>query len=352
VLEALQTVRAPEGYPPLPPSRLVRLAAAASTQAAVSSRLELYPRGMSAERALKLAHGALLGAFELTVEQIRERVIVRYPEAEPLPGRSVLDGLLSSAGSHLRWVAEAAQGRGAYHAPRHDVLTLSAGSTSLPREQTSHALAPETTPEVATARQLEERLRRATKEGAFLVLMVEPRHLDRATQELASRFNVETLSLEEALIRHMKAEALRSGADWNTVLRADTADRGTRDWQNLLLLVRRALGALEPQVLGAGRTVLLTHPGLLARYDQVDFLERLRDRVGRRPEPGTPVLHGLWVLIPADDVGALPVLDGKAIPVIGPSQWARIPPAWLANAHRAAHAQASDQPRPAEEVPR
>ena len=81
--------------------------------------------------------------------------------------------------------------------------------------------------------------------------------------------------------------------------------------------------------------MVLTHAGLLARYDQVGFLERLRDRVGRRPEPGTPPLHGLWVLIPADDVGTLPVLDGRAIPVIGPSQWARLTHSWLTNAHRA-----------------
>ena len=91
----------------------MRLAAAASTRAAVSSRLEIYPRGMPAERALKLAHGALLGAPELTVEQIRERVLARYPEAEPLPGRPALDGLLSASGLAPHWVAEAgARARG------------------------------------------------------------------------------------------------------------------------------------------------------------------------------------------------------------------------------------------------
>ena len=57
--------------------RLLRLAAAASESAAVSSRQELYPRNMPAERALKLAQGALLGARELTVDQIRQRVLGR-----------------------------------------------------------------------------------------------------------------------------------------------------------------------------------------------------------------------------------------------------------------------------------
>jgi len=32
----------------------------------------------------------------------------------------------------------------------------------------------------------------------------------------------------------------------------------------------------------------------------------------------------------------MPVLDGKPIPVILASEWARIPEAWLQNAHRGA----------------
>ena len=79
---------------------------------------------------------------------------------------------------------------------------------------------------------------------------------------------MEVRSLEAALIRHMKAEALRSGADWSVVLRADAAAPGSRDWQNLLVLVRRALAALERELVGAGPDAGPDSPGLLARYDQ------------------------------------------------------------------------------------
>jgi serine/threonine protein kinase len=352
VLEALQVVRPPDGSALLPPNRLVRLAAAVSTRAAVSSRLELYPRGMSVERAIKLAHGALLGASELTIDQVRERVIARYPEADLLPGRPILDSLLEAAGSYLTWVAEAAQGRGAYRALRRDMITLSSGSTPPVREPTGDTSSAESTPELADARRLEERLQRAAREGAFLALMVDPRYLDRAAAELAGRFDVEVRSLDEVLIRHMRAEAARVEADWAVVLRADTSAPESRDWQNLLLLVRRALAALEPELAAVGRTLVLTYPGLLARYGQMDALERLRDRVGRRPGPGAPMLHGLWVLIPASDVSALPVLDDQAIPVIGPSQWARLTSAWLANAHRAGNIPAPGEPHPVTGVPR
>ena len=53
---------------------------------------------MAADRALKLALGALAGARTLTPDQIRMRVAGRYPEAERLPNRPALDTLLRRRG--------------------------------------------------------------------------------------------------------------------------------------------------------------------------------------------------------------------------------------------------------------
>ena len=100
VLERLRQI-APPAHALIADTRLVRLAAAVSKNAAVSSRQELYPRGMPAARTLKLSQGALLGVQTLTVAQIRERVESRYPEAERLPDRPELDGLLRDAGFEL-----------------------------------------------------------------------------------------------------------------------------------------------------------------------------------------------------------------------------------------------------------
>jgi len=77
------------------------------------------------------------------------------------------------------------------------------------------------------------------------------------------------------------------------------------------------------------KTVLMVYPGLLPRYDQMDLLTRLREQVGR---PGG--IPGLWMLIASDAQTTLPVIDGKAVPVIGPAEWARIPDGWLRNVHR------------------
>jgi hypothetical protein len=75
--------------------------------------------------------------------------------------------------------------------------------------------------------------------------------------------------------------------------------------------------------------VLLVYPGLLARYDQIQLLERMREACGRQHDG-----PGFIVLIAADEQRHMPVLDGKPIPVILASEWARIPEAWLENAHR------------------
>ena len=111
-LQVLREVAAPAGFEPLADGRLLRLAAAASSGAAVSSRQEIYPRGMEALRALRLARGVLGGVRMLSPEQVRDRVAGRYPEAEPLPDRPRLDDLLAAAGLELAWDPDALGGRG------------------------------------------------------------------------------------------------------------------------------------------------------------------------------------------------------------------------------------------------
>ena len=59
VLQRLREISLPADAAILTDARLVRLAAAASRHAAVSSRQELYPRGMDAARAVKLSQGPL-----------------------------------------------------------------------------------------------------------------------------------------------------------------------------------------------------------------------------------------------------------------------------------------------------
>jgi hypothetical protein len=280
---------------------------------------------MDEARALKLSQGALYGVPFLTVEQIRMRVSGRYPEAAALPDHPAMDELLNAAGLDLKWDSTA-KGVGCYVSRHNNAVSVTSGSESISRYRTSPPLTPgEMTPEIADARQFEERLERGIKEGAFLALMVNPKYYERAAQELTQRFPVKLVDFEGLLIDALRNVATSAKVNWELVLKTD-AKPGEGDWNKLMLLIGRAMPDVEKQLASADQTVLMIYPGMLARYDQMTLLERLREKVGRRD--GIP---GFWMLLPSDQQA---MLDGKAIPLISPGQRTRIPLSWLQNLHR------------------
>ena len=322
VQEMLRLIGPPSGLPILTTNRLLWIATRCSREAALSSRLEFYPKGMSAERALRLAQGALAGAKELTPAQIQERVLGRYPEAQPLPERPELDRLLQEAGSDLKWTAAARGGQGAYvppHVPSFTISSRTSFGAPLPPSPRFEELSPEET----DLRLFEERLKHAVENGAFLALTVSPRALTRVEKRLTDSYPVELKNLDAVLLRHMHAVVDEKKADWSVVVRADAASKDSGDWANLLRVVRLALARVRAELGASARTVLLTNPGLLARYDQLSFLDELRETAGRAGGP-----PGLWLLVPADGQEEKPEIDGKPVPVYSRAQWKRVPEAW------------------------
>lgn len=188
------------------------------------------------------------------------------------------------------------------------------------------------TPAIADARAFEERLERGVRDGTFLVLTVAPKYHESALIELARRFDVAVMSFETLLLRALREEADRARVRWDKVLSADATPRDGSDFARLRMLVGRTRSQLEAALAQPGKTVLLTHPGLIARYGLLDLLQSLKDRVDRGPAGGGP--HGLLLLIPSDEQSAQPTIDDVVVPVLGRSLWARIPDKWLENAHR------------------
>lgn len=330
-LAALRQVDPPTDAPPLSDSRLLRIAAAASSHAVVSSRDELYPRGMAAVRALRLSQNLFASRKDLTLDQLRERVTSRYPEAEPPPPRPELDRLLDDAGFDVEWSAEAAEGHGAYRARERYRIPVPSISSTLSRHSTrvgEPLIVPDG--EVLDARAFEERMRYAATNGQFIALMASPRDLGRAERELA-RFGAEAVSMDALLIRAMKDVAARERAAWDVVVRADAAPEKSADWRNLQSVVRQAMPRVEAALSEPSKVLLVTNLGLLARYGQLGVFDELRNKVGR---PNGP--KGLWLLVPGTDLTQMPTVDGVPIPVLTRAQWARIPEPWLRNVHRAA----------------
>ena len=342
VFQRLVEVPAPEYPADVPPpgnDRLLRLAAAASRRAAVSTRQELYPRGLDPERALRLGLGAISGldasesrageGERFDPKSIRERIAARYPAAGPLPDRPQLDQLLRDAGLNVVWDDDAEVYR-----RLEDRGEITAGSTQ-PRRRTTHQgsrpPARVIDPIVAEARQFEERLRYALRDGSFLALIVPPKEMLAAETQLQVIFpTLDRRSLDRLILGALRAKADEDGVDWQVVREADGAPAGSEDHRHLCDMVAEVMPGIERAILGQDRPILLVHPGLLARYDQVDLLARLRDRVGR---PG--VCPGLWVLIAADMQSDLPLIDGVEVPLIGSGQRAQVPRAWIENRHRA-----------------
>lgn len=335
VRDRLRAVPAPAGLPALPDFRLARLAAAASSTAAVSSRMEIYPRDLTPERALRLARAALLGAGTLSETDVRNRVKTRLPAAQPLPPRPELDHLLERV-LGLEWSTGGPGPSGIHQPEGYRIPPATAGAPSTAFGGSGHrfrtgtiATAPDEDRTIAT--DAHERLQRSAHNGGYLVLTVNPRAQHRAIAQLDDHHPT-VIDLDGWIVTALRRHAAERNIKWNeAILAADAAGPDGERWDKLRTVVADAIAPLANELLAEHEHVLLTHPGLLARYDRLGLLDELRERT-RRPEPDQR-LRTLWVLVPTDDPNAGPRLAGKAIPVTTAAEHMALPDPWLENLH-------------------
>jgi len=327
--QVLAAIPTPAGDPPMTSERRLRLAQAAAPGVALSSRQELYPVGLSAERALRLGANTLLGARRLSVEQLHARIHSRFAQAERLPGRPALDRLLQQIDFPLQW-HEAGDGLPAGYAMPQQASGATRHTSTL-RRMTTALHGDADSPEAREARAFDATVRRALDAGRVLLVSADLRRVEDAAPLLCREYGLAALSLDRLLIDALKAQADGIGADWRVVRQADAAAQSSADWRRLVTLVERAMPALLAQLRDDPRPLLLQHPGLLVRYGQAGLVQALRDAAsgGQRP--------ARLVLLPGDSHQP-PVLDGVVLPVITPADWTHLPKSWLENRHRAAPA--------------
>lgn len=324
VLETLRSIALPAGASPLADARLVRLAVRVSRSASLSSRLEIYPRGMDAARAVRLAAGALLGTRDLTQEEVQQRVASRYPEAAPVPPRPELAILLEAAGTKLSWDDSARDGLGAFRQERTERITLASGSSL-----SSAPPPPRPSVEVPEAALFEERLRAARQEQASLLLVSELADYPRVQRRLTAEFHATVVDVDARLLAALRAAcAARGNVQWDRVLAADEGGPGSPHWDRLQVLVSAALESVRDSILREQGLVVLVHLGLLARYGHLNFLTQLLDR----PPSERGQVEALWALVPSHRQNLLPTLHGQAVPVPTRGQWSRVPEGWAAAA--------------------
>ena len=124
-------------------------------------------------------------------------------------------------------------------AVRRTILVTSGSSIPSRRTTATSTRKVEVTPDLAEARQFEERLRHAYGDGGFLVLTVRPSRMRRCEDELLRRFRLERVSFDDLLFEALRKEAEELEIDWAIIEQADGADRSSQDWNNLMHLVAR-----------------------------------------------------------------------------------------------------------------
>lgn len=329
VEQALMAIAAPVGDPPMTPERRLRLAQAAAPGVALSSRQELYPVGLSAERALRLGANTLLGARRLGVEQLHARIHSRFAMAERLPGRPALDRLLQQIDFPLQW-HEAGDGLPAGYAMPQQASGATRHTSTL-RRMTTAVHGDTDSLEAREARDFDATVRRALGAGRVLLVSADLARVEVAAPELCQQYGLAALSLDRLLIDALKIQTRQVGADWRVVRQADAAVQASADWRRLTALVERAMPALLAQLREDPRPLLLQHLGLLVRYGQISVIQALRDAASAGQRPAR------LLLLPGDGHQP-PMLDGVVLPVITPADWTHLPRSWLENRHRAAPA--------------
>ncbi|MFE2440496.1 BREX system serine/threonine kinase PglW [Streptomyces sp. NPDC059426] len=369
VLTELGALTPPPGTLEWDERRLVELAAAASQNAAATPRLEIYPRNLPLVRALRLTQAGLVpwiaGVPEeqqpgLTAADVHERVRARFPElvvddgragtTHELPTGALLTKALRDAGFDLK-LATREPVKTLRYLPAHMDNESSYLTSGAVRRATALGTATRYAddPRIASAARAEELLTDSARRDGYRVLTVRRGLTRDAVRELAApRIGAREVSATVLFLEALHALVPRGAKPtWETLLKADAAEPGSRGALKFAEYARTAWGTVEPQVRemltedAEGRSgdgspagpVLLTETAVFARYDAMGVLDRLAEaaRHGGR---------GLWLLVPQGDPAREPKLGQVAVAYqSGLGEWIELPDAWVENAHRSgAHA--------------
>ncbi|MFF7333664.1 BREX system serine/threonine kinase PglW [Streptomyces sp. NPDC008150] len=355
VLTRLAAVRKPPGAFGWDERRTAEIAVAASPGAALTPRLEIYPRDLDLVRALRITQAGVVavqpGVEEerqpgLTVDALHKRVMTRFPDLgedplvpRELPVGSALVRLLKQAGFELKLATR-------YDKTLRLVPDRPAGEFTSGLTSASWGVAASATRRsaptqydadaaLAAAAKAHQRLKHSAGQDGFRVLTVPSGSAERAVRKLAGQpYGATAVSLTALFLAELHgviAETPRP--TWETVLKADAAEPGTRSHQQLRVRTDKAWGRVEPLLRerlaqGSG-PLLLTDTAALARYDAFDLLGRLAEASRHGGNP-------LWLLVAQSDPARAPRLAGQSVPYLAAfDEWIVVPDAWVAGRHLA-----------------
>ncbi|MFE7071891.1 BREX system serine/threonine kinase PglW [Streptomyces sp. NPDC057620] len=335
VLAELGAVRLPEGDFAWDDRRVAHLAAQASQNAALSPRLEIYPRDLGLVRALRLTQAGLVRILPglpekqqpgLPLREVLERVNDRFPALAALAGMKdrpeELLKALREAGFDLKYAAD----KKAFLPRKFEAVLSYTSALSGTGSGTGGPLDPE-----STAARADAQLTGAARRDGLRVLTVRARSAPVVGRELRRQYGARTVSVTELFLKGLRGDLTpgRALPKWEVVVKADVLPAGQRPtgFTNLVGAVWQAVQGLLEGELTAGEAadrapVLLTDAAVFARYDGMHVLDRLTALARRGGRP-------LWVLVVQDDETAVPKLAGRPVPYLEAQQeWIPIPKSW------------------------
>ncbi|MEC4014955.1 BREX system serine/threonine kinase PglW [Streptomyces sp. H27-D2] len=321
VVRDLRALPIPEGMVPLADTRLVALGAAVAPTAEVTPRLELYPRDLTLDRALRISQvgAGVRREYGIGTEELITRLRARFPDLDlladgaPEPTYVEMEEALIEARFSLTYDTK----RERFYPP-----ALETADTGTSTGTRTSPLPPAALP--AAGRDphsvIKAKLTAAAQRGGFLALAVKGTRLPGVAEAVAAAHPVERVDLGREFLAEFRDLATEQGHDWEKVLRADAGSAPGRIKPGLASFAHAVWNRVEPRLLARAatpRTVLFLHDaGLLARYwDEGghDLLVRLQG-AARRPADDP---HGLWLLCPVETRTQVPHLDGRTVEVIG-----------------------------------
>ncbi len=316
----LRIVAAQGPFATLADEPLVALAVAASKNAAKSARLEIYPRGLPWNRALDLCLSALppTGLDAALVAQI---VTARYPDSQPLPAEAELGDLLRERGYSLDPKGGKFIRRGLHAMAASTVAAI----TRAPTTHTGHR---ETVD--PAAREFSKDIEVRQRKGSFCVLEVQPAYARQTADELGRRLLVSPVSVEGLLLEFMDLVVAENEVDPAVIFATDRAGPAGADWLNLKGLMEQAADRALAELRTHSKPLVLTDPGLLARFGLLRFLKQLVEHARQDDAPA------VFLVVPsAEDAGGgvriAHSVGDLAVPLTSPAQHLRVPTSWLKN---------------------
>ncbi|NKX80098.1 protein kinase [Gordonia amicalis] len=291
----------------IPGHALLRIAAVASTEVALSSRDELHAASLPVDGALRILLRGLSTADSFGRSELESRWSARFPAlTQLLPRRPDLDGLIESVVPGMTWDDASARYRFA-DAPRT--------GTNIPTRTTLTTAHP--VPTTGTS-DVEYILAASARERTFRALGVPLGYSDVVAQALVEHFGATHIDVTELLLGELKQRASSAGLAWEAILAADAGAAADRD--GLKGFVAQALPTLVSAVDHAGGPVVLTDLSTLAAYGQLSVLHKWLDLTA-------PPKYAVWALVPQpEEAGGPPGarVDGTALLPNSPEQFVQV----------------------------